>query len=575
LSTVTFGTSSGTITTRTISYTLGSAIPYEDTGHFYEFVTLNCTWSTAKTAAEGRTLYGLQGYLATITSQGENDFIRQKLAADAWIGGSDEAQEGVWNWVSGPESGTQFSNGSSPVDGNFANWNAGEPNNCCAGEDYTEIYSTDGVGKWNDLGAANTLTGYVVEYGGMPSDPSPQITAERDVTVAAQTAPTVTTADVSDITTTTVSGGGNVTADGGDAVTARGVCWGTSANPTTSDSHTTDGDGMGSFTSRITGLNSNTLYHVRAYATNSVGTSYGDDVSFLTLPAPSSAPPLPAQPALATVTTAAVSGITTVTAECGGNVTADGGAEVTARGVCWGTSAGPITAGNHTTDGTGTGSFTSRLTGLSPDTAYHVRAYATNTAGIAYGSDVTFTTAALPPDTPGQKVPDLRVTVTATASDPDQPVQVGQEVPFLVTVENVGTGDANDVTVIVPIPAGMEFVAANVLSDGTAQLAPNQPLVVEDKVYINVGHVAAGQQVRIELVLRTTAAGQTSVSANAECDEQPELVLGTSAQVVAEDEYYVIQRQTPLLCGNAGALMSAITLLGLTGLKHSRRQTLR
>ncbi|MBU0618482.1 MAG: LamG domain-containing protein, partial [Planctomycetes bacterium] len=87
--------------------------------------------------------------------------------------------------------------------------------------------------------------------------------------------PTVTTTAVTNVTATTASSGGNVTADGGEAVTARGVCWSTSANPTTADSTTTDGTGIGVFTSSITGLSANTTSHVRAYAINSVGTAYG------------------------------------------------------------------------------------------------------------------------------------------------------------------------------------------------------------------------------------------------------------------------------------------------------------
>ena len=98
------------------------------------------------------------------------------------------------------------------------------------------------------------------------------------------TAPTVTTATISDIDKTTATGGGNVTADGGATVTARGICWSTSQNPTISGSHTTDGTGTGSFTSAMTGLTANTTYYVRAYATNSAGTAYGEEVSFTTLP---------------------------------------------------------------------------------------------------------------------------------------------------------------------------------------------------------------------------------------------------------------------------------------------------
>jgi len=92
--------------------------------------------------------------------------------------------------------------------------------------------------------------------------------------------PTVTTASITNILGTTATGGGNVTADGGCTVTARGVCWGTSSNPTISNSHTTDVSGTGSFTSSLTGLSCATVYYVRAYATNSQGTAYGDNISF-------------------------------------------------------------------------------------------------------------------------------------------------------------------------------------------------------------------------------------------------------------------------------------------------------
>jgi len=94
--------------------------------------------------------------------------------------------------------------------------------------------------------------------------------------------PTITTTAVSSITSNSASSGGNVTSNGGGNVTAKGVCWSTSANPTTGDSKTTNGSGTGSFTSLITGLSLEITYHVRAYATNIVGTGYGRDVSFTT-----------------------------------------------------------------------------------------------------------------------------------------------------------------------------------------------------------------------------------------------------------------------------------------------------
>ena len=94
--------------------------------------------------------------------------------------------------------------------------------------------------------------------------------------------PTVTTGAVDNVTETTATCGGNVTAVGYSAVTARGVCWDTESNPTVDGSHTSNGTGTGSFTSSITGQTANTTYYVRAYATNSVGTAYGEEVSFTT-----------------------------------------------------------------------------------------------------------------------------------------------------------------------------------------------------------------------------------------------------------------------------------------------------
>lgn len=87
-----------------------------------------------------------------------------------------------------------------------------------------------------------------------------------------------------------------------------------------------------------------------------------------------------------TVSTTAVAGITQTTATSGGNVTSDGGAAVTARGVCWSTSSNPTTANSKTTNGGGTGTFTSSLSGLTRGTLYYIRAYATNSAGTAYGA---------------------------------------------------------------------------------------------------------------------------------------------------------------------------------------------
>lgn len=197
------------------------------------------------------------------------------------------------------------------------------------------------------------------------------------------TLPVLTTTNTGNITLTTATSGGNITADGGADITARGVVWNTSSNPTISlVTRTTDGTGIGSFTSNLTNLTPNTTYYVRAYATNSVGTAYGNEVTFTT-----SAIQLPV------LTTLAISNITDNSASSGGNITSDGGGSITARGVVWSTTQNPtIALTTKTTDGSGSGNFTSNITGLIANTQYYVRAYATNSAGTIYGNEVTLTT---------------------------------------------------------------------------------------------------------------------------------------------------------------------------------------
>jgi hypothetical protein len=188
------------------------------------------------------------------------------------------------------------------------------------------------------------------------------------------------------ITQTTALSGGNITNDGGSTVISRGVCWSnTTSNPTVVNSNiTNNGSGIGSFVSSLTNLSPNTTYYVRAYATNSVGTSYGNIVSFRTVAA---------TPPTGIITTSA-SSITQTTANTGGSVAGDGGAAITSRGVCWSrtTSNPTIINSSSTNNGSGIGSFSSSLTALSPGTTYYVRAYATNSVGTSYGNVILFTT---------------------------------------------------------------------------------------------------------------------------------------------------------------------------------------
>ena len=197
------------------------------------------------------------------------------------------------------------------------------------------------------------------------------------------TVPSVNTLDkVTAITNSTAKSGGNITSDGGAKITVRGVCWGTNKTPTIADNKTTDGTGDGEFSSNLSGLSPGTTYYVRAYATNSSGTGYGNAVAFTT-----EKPSIPIVNTLEEVTS-----ITKNTAKSGGNITSDGGATVTARGVCWSTNETPTIADNKTTDGSGTGEFSSNLSGLTPGTTYYVRAYATNSNGTGYGNAISFKT---------------------------------------------------------------------------------------------------------------------------------------------------------------------------------------
>lgn len=194
--------------------------------------------------------------------------------------------------------------------------------------------------------------------------------------------PLVETSQISQIEATTAVSGGTVVSDGGSAVTARGVCWSVSPKPTTANDKTLDGSGIGTFTSRLAWLAPNTIYHVRAYAVNGNGTAYGNAISFKTFTA------------MPIVITAPVLRISAVSALAGGTVLADGGSFVDERGVCWSDHINPTKADDFNQEGSGTGTFLSSITGLHPDITYHVRAYAANMAGTAYGADSSFTTPA-------------------------------------------------------------------------------------------------------------------------------------------------------------------------------------
>lgn len=202
-------------------------------------------------------------------------------------------------------------------------------------------------------------------------------------TSAQQDKPTVETVGVDNVTMTTATVEGNVINDGGSAVTERGICYSIYENPTLSDSIRRAGTGIGRFTCEMTNLTNATTYYIRAFATNSEGTSYGEVITMRTVE----------HPVMATVTTDEVSDITINTAVCGGNVLNDGFAEVTERGICYATHQEPTVFDYKVVGGEGLGLFQCRMSGLEMLTTYYVRAYAKNSEGYAYGNEVSFVTA--------------------------------------------------------------------------------------------------------------------------------------------------------------------------------------
>ena len=179
--------------------------------------------------------------------------------------------------------------------------------------------------------------------------------------------------------------GGNIPTSYTEIPSEIGIAWGTLSNPNiiANNKIIYTPAGLGPYSITLSGLSPSTTYNIRAYAIISSGTAYADNVTFTT------------QSGVASLTTNTVTAITASTATCGGNITDNGGDAITQRGVCWNTSSSPTIANSRTIDGSGNGTFTSAITGLSSSVTYYVRAYATNGVTTSYGNEQVFMTTAV------------------------------------------------------------------------------------------------------------------------------------------------------------------------------------
>lgn len=193
--------------------------------------------------------------------------------------------------------------------------------------------------------------------------------------------PNLSTLEVSLITQNSAVFNGKIESDGSSKIVSKGFFYSkTNPKPEYKDERV-ESTGNFEFSSSITGLEQNTTYYVRAFASNIAGSTLGNVISFTT-----------SKYILPTVVTSPISNIAETTATCGGTVLNEGSHAVTERGICWDTAPNPTVKYGRSKDGSGIGSFVSNLYSLQPYKLYYVRSYATSEAGTAYGEGVTITT---------------------------------------------------------------------------------------------------------------------------------------------------------------------------------------
>ena len=185
------------------------------------------------------------------------------------------------------------------------------------------------------------------------------------------------------ITQNTAVSGGDIISDGRSPILSKGICYAELSNPTVADSLTNNGSGTSSYFSTLKNLKPNTKYYIRSYATNAIGTAYGNEVSFTTNPI---------QIVLPTITTKAATQITKSSFRTGSFITSDGNGLITSKGICYSKTANPTIQDSVILCGTGSVSFDTSIYNLSTNSKYYIRAFAINSAGTVYGNEVEETT---------------------------------------------------------------------------------------------------------------------------------------------------------------------------------------
>ncbi len=208
-------------------------------------------------------------------------------------------------------------------------------------------------------------------YGSVFNIPTNSIDSVTYSFITPESTPTIITLPVESVNPNSSILYGVILNDGGNQIISRGFCWSTNPTPTISNSLSTNGLGNGLFSENVSSLSPNNIYYVRAYATTSDGTTYGNELLFSTIYSP-------------LVTTLPLYDIKGNSARASGAIINNGGDNITSKGFCWSTNPNPSISDNFTT------SFDATMTGLISETTYYVRAYATNSSGTSYGNTISF-----------------------------------------------------------------------------------------------------------------------------------------------------------------------------------------